>query len=290
MKTFFRPEMVSYAGEASLSPLKPKVMADWVAKEYPGTIHSFEPATIEQIRLAHDPKYVDAVFALREPNGFGTVSQKVVDSLPYTIGSMIAAVRDVCSRPRGVVLSPTSGFHHANYGFGGGFCTFNGLIIALLVAKQEGLIEHATIIDGDEHWGDGTDNIIKKLKLDWITHLSSNKSGDAYVQEFLVFCKQTKAKERENSVVIYQAGADIHINDPLGGRLTTAQMAQRDDYVRGYLGKTCRVVWNLAGGYNVNEEGLDIAQRLEPVVALHRQTYEILRIEDCQDEVTQPSK
>lgn len=282
MKTFFRPEMTAYAGEYSLSPLKPKLMTDWIAKQYPDSIHSFEPATIEQIKLAHDPVYVDNVFALKEPNGFGNVKKEVAESLPYTVGSMIAAVRDVASRDcfRGTALSPTSGFHHASYGHGGGFCTFNGLIIALLVAKQEGLIDTATIIDGDEHWGDGTDNIIRKLKLDWITHWSSNAYGDEYVTEFKFACQEAFTKRGKRHITIYQAGADIHVKDPLGGRLTTEQMRQRDNYLRGYVGKAGKVVWNLAGGYQVDNTAISYEDKLEPVMALHRQTYEILRVED----------
>jgi hypothetical protein len=51
-------------------------------------------------------------------------------------------------------------------------------------------------------------------------------------------------------VLLYQAGADPHIDDPLGGWLTDAQLAQRDRLVF----ETCRelglpVAWNLAGGY-----------------------------------------
>ncbi len=32
-------------------------------------------------------------------------------------------------------------------------------------------------------------------------------------------------------LVIYQAGADMHVDDPLGGIMTTDEMRQRDDLV-----------------------------------------------------------
>ena len=41
--------------------------------------------SIEDIKLVHDPEYVDGIFSLKLENGFGTISQSVVDSLPYTI-------------------------------------------------------------------------------------------------------------------------------------------------------------------------------------------------------------
>jgi len=275
MKTFYRPEMVVDADSYSMSPLKPKLMAEWISEFKPESITSFEPATIEQIKLAHNPHYVDNVMSCKYPNGFGNVRKDVADSLLYTVGSMIAAVRYSASQSRGAVFSPTSGFHHAGYDDGGGFCTFNGLIIALMVAKQEGLIDTALIIDGDEHWGDGTDVIIKKLKLDWITHFSSRKIGDEYIKDI----EKLVRHRRNEDIIIYQAGADIHENDPLGGRLTTEQMYRRDDLIRGYLAKPYRLVWNLAGGYQVNKDGQTIAEKLEPVMKLHRQTYERMVLE-----------
>ena len=51
-------------------------------------------------------------------------------------------------------------------------------------------------------------------------------------------------------VILYQAGADPHIDDPLGGWLTTEQLYERDLLVfqaAAELG--IPVAWNLAGGY-----------------------------------------
>ena len=57
-------------------------------------------------------------------------------------------------------------------------------------------------------------------------------------------------------VVLYQAGADPHVDDPLGGWLTTEQLAQRDRMVFETLDKMrVPVAWNLAGGYQVEEDG-----------------------------------
>jgi acetoin utilization deacetylase AcuC-like enzyme len=60
--------------------------------------------------------------------------------------------------------------------------------------------------------------------------------------------------------LLYQAGADPHIADPLGGWLTTAQLRERDRLVF----TRCKalglpVAWNLAGGYqNPLRKVLDI--------------------------------
>ena len=69
-------------------------------------------------------------------------------------------------------------------------------------------------------------------------------------------------------VLIYQAGADPHIDDPLGGWLTTEQLLERDTIVF----KTARlmglpVAWNLAGGYQRDKDG-----GISKVLEIHNNT------------------
>jgi acetoin utilization deacetylase AcuC-like enzyme len=64
--------------------------------------------------------------------------------------------------------------------------------------------------------------------------------------------------------VLYQAGADVHVDDPLGGVLTTEQMMERDRIVFRAARRTqTPIVWNLAGGYQ---------QPLSKVIVLHLNT------------------
>jgi acetoin utilization deacetylase AcuC-like enzyme len=57
-------------------------------------------------------------------------------------------------------------------------------------------------------------------------------------------------------IVLYQAGADPHISDPYGGWLTTNELRERDAIVFDILAKhKVPVAWNLAGGYQVEEDG-----------------------------------
>ena len=69
-------------------------------------------------------------------NGFGNYNREITNSLRYTVGSIVGATIHVLRTPGStdsrVAVSPTSGFHHAGYDFGGGFCTFNGLMIAAI--------------------------------------------------------------------------------------------------------------------------------------------------------------
>ena len=57
-------------------------------------------------------------------------------------------------------------------------------------------------------------------------------------------------------VVLYQAGADPHINDPYGGWLTTDELRQRDAVVFDALKAAgVPVAWDLAGGYQTERDG-----------------------------------
>ncbi len=77
-----------------------------------------------------------------------------------------------------------------------------------------------------------------------------------------------KLVERDVDLVLYQAGADAHRNDPLGGLLSNRELLERDQFVFSQLRKAeIPVAWNLAGGYQRDEFG-----SIEKVLKIHRQT------------------
>jgi acetoin utilization deacetylase AcuC-like enzyme len=267
---FYRPEM-SVATNNSYSPSagKPKaVMDDWRMNDNIEPHISVEPfpsATRDMMATAHNSDYLDEVMGGYIDNGFGNRNQAVNTSLLCTSGSMLAATLHALEH--GIAVSPTSGFHHAGYGFGGGYCTFNGLIVAARAAKRAGA-RRILILDMDAHFGDGTEDIIEMLKLEYITHITRGKYNTP--MEAMEAAAMVGNLPRQTfDLVIYQAGADLHKADPLGaGILTTAGMITRDRMV--FLGchdKGVPLVWNLAGGY-----ARDTAGTIEPVLALHRNT------------------
>jgi acetoin utilization deacetylase AcuC-like enzyme len=151
-----------------------------------------------------------------------------------------------------VAVAPTSGFHHAGHSEVAGFCTFNGLMVSALSIKAAGLVERVGILDFDQHYGDGTDDIIETLGIDSVTHYSAGAyyHSESQASEFLQQIPELVASMSDCDVVLYQAGADPHIDDPLGGWLTTEQLAERDRLVfetAQELG--IPIAWNLAGGY-----------------------------------------
>jgi acetoin utilization deacetylase AcuC-like enzyme len=261
---YYSPRQVANPSSYSPSPGKPaKVVSDWLAAGLPIDIREPEPVTREMFALAHDRHFVDAILDCRQTNGFGECSRSVADSLPWTSGSLLAAARAALEN-RTIAVSPTSGFHHAGHAFAGGFCTFNGLMVTALQLKAEGRIRRLGILDCDMHHGNGTVNIIKVLGLDWIRHATADTGYRCEAKSFLARLPDFVRNFADCDLMLYQAGADPHVRDPLGGFLTTEQLAERDRIVF----TTARqiglpVAWNLAGGYQ---------EPFSEVLAIHRNT------------------
>jgi acetoin utilization deacetylase AcuC-like enzyme len=140
--------------------------ADEVAKrildQFPDIkLLSPEPATVEQLLLAHTAEYIEA-FLSGEPYdvasaALGEWSEEVVASVLASTGGVIEAALTALESGRAGSLS--SGLHHAKADHGAGFCTINGLAIAALVALQNGA-KSVGILDVDAHCGGGTFEIL----------------------------------------------------------------------------------------------------------------------------------
>jgi acetoin utilization deacetylase AcuC-like enzyme len=249
---FFCDAMQAHVESLSPSAHKPlAAVQSWLALGIPLSVIPPKPVTREELARAHDRKHVDAILECRTMNGFYTRAADVAASLPYTSGAMLAAAREALRNGQ-VAVAPTCGFHHARHAKADAFCTFNGLMVTALALKDEGLAQRVGILDLDQHYGDGTEEIITTLGVDFVNHYSSAEEYNwpAQAEEFLARVPSLVAGMKNCDVVLYQAGADPHVDDPLGGWLTTDQLAERDRLVF----QTARelripVAWNLAGGY-----------------------------------------
>lgn len=281
---FYRPEMSVRTASFSPSSDKPrKAVNDWLTHpDLEGkrpTIMSFEPLEKEELTTVHDPAYVRGVFDGTLANGFGNRNKAVAEACRYTVGSFYWATRYAWDNKRNA-CSPTSGFHHAGYNFGGGFCTFNGLALAALwLTCGERFGTRVLVLDLDQHAGNGTSNIMRCVKegdcdgkFETVKHFSAGEHplrDWADVHGFVLSAFEAD----DHDIVLYQAGADMHIDDPLGGLLDTEEMYRRDRLVFGLArNRKVPVVWNLAGGYQQDEGG-----SIEPVLLIHRNTYRASR-------------
>ncbi len=252
MKVIYSEAMRAPAQGYSPSAAKPaKVMEAWRELWPELDVRPPTPVSNEDLHRAHDPGYVDDVLAMRRANGFGTRSSELNASLPYTSGALLTAARWALAEG-GAVAAPVSGFHHACWDSGGGFCTFNGLMVTALALQADRPGLKVGILDYDYHYGNGTDDILRKLGGQGIVHITAGarwQTSDK-ASAFLYNIQADLDAMGECDIVLYQAGADPHIDDPLGGFLTSAELAARDWKVfTGLHERGIAVAWDLAGGY-----------------------------------------
>ncbi len=247
--------MLSESMCRSPSAIKPShVVNAWAELDIPLELRSVTPISKQALYLAHDREFVDRVLNGLAPNGFKNYSDDIAISVRYTNGSMLDAAVQAIENGQ-VAISPSSGFHHAHFDEARGFCTFNGLMVTACVLKKRGLVSKVGILDADMHFGNGTEDIIETLNADsWINHYSVGRYyvSPAQTADFFDVLPEILDSMSDCDVMLYQAGADPHIKDPLGGWLTTEEISQRDKVVFQWCKENSMpVAWNLAGGYQV---------------------------------------
>lgn len=258
---FYDDRMVYGNKKYSPSPWKPKLFVESLNYDR-YRLRKFAKA--RPLDLIHSTEYVYGVIDGKIANGHGTRCKKSAQAILWTVGSILEAT--VHAMDYGIACSPTSGFHHAGYDNGHGFCTFNGLAAAALVGVENGL--RVLILDCDWHYGDGTESLVKDCFFD---DMVSNVciSGDSE-KAYFDSLSSALGKVRRYDLVLYQAGADAHVDDPLGGVLTTGGMAFRDRIVFEACKKhSVPLVWNLAGGYQRDKDG-----GISKVIELHKNTFD----------------
>jgi acetoin utilization protein AcuC len=123
------------------------------------------PASEEDVLLAHDPAYLDAVRKLSRGEsvpsmhrfGFGVGDNPPFPgmyeaSLLYT-GASVQAARLISSAEERVAFNISGGLHHAMPGRASGFCIFNDPVVAIHRLLET--FEKVAYVDIDAHHGDG---------------------------------------------------------------------------------------------------------------------------------------
>jgi acetoin utilization deacetylase AcuC-like enzyme len=275
MKTipvFFTPKQAAKNATAfSPSAGKPAIVAQALLdRGFAVSIKAPRPLLFSEMERVHGTRHLMGILDGTISNGFGNKDLEVARSLPYTTGSMLSAA--LAATPEMPAVSLSSGFHHAGYTHTSGFCTLNGLMIAAAALLSQKKARRVAILDADAHYGNGTDEILRRFpKLAvGIIHRTVGQGSvyhAAYLQKVARFLEEILAFNPD--VVIYQAGADPHECDPLGGYISTEEMRQRDRMVFEWAKKNrIALCWNLAGGYNKGG-----VTGIDPVLALHLNTF-----------------
>ena len=86
-------------------------------------------------------------------------SAELAEAVRWTNGGCIHALG--IALEKGVAGNLASGFHHSHADHGEGFCTFNGLIVAMEAQKALGRMKRGLVLDMDLHYGNGTASLLQ---------------------------------------------------------------------------------------------------------------------------------
>jgi acetoin utilization deacetylase AcuC-like enzyme len=283
IQTFFSDGFAADIGEHVMPMRKFALVKEAIlARSLPARILAPSPATDEQILRVHTPDYVTAI-ATGEPRSLAE-SQKfpwssgLDASVRLTNGAAVAAVS--AALDDGVACALASGYHHAHADHGEGFCTFNGLVVALEAARVGGRLKRALVVDLDLHYGNGTAALLatrpelhnlsiygswykaNRASSDVVSERAADTSncrsiavpngatGATYLE--LIEDALGPAIERARpDLILYQAGADPYREDPYSPLdVGLEDLADRDARVFATARKAgIPIAWVLAGGY-----------------------------------------
>jgi acetoin utilization deacetylase AcuC-like enzyme len=265
---FYSSSILASSGSFSPSASKPQyVVEDWQQRGFPIEIRTVIPVTREDISLAHEPNFVTSVLGCQRENGFGNRRPDVARSLPFTTGAMLCAAREALES--GIACAPVSGFHHAGHSSAAGFCTFNGLMVTALKLLREKKVSRVLILDLDQHYGNGPDEIKRALGVgQQVINCTFGRWYDRpeHATRYLDRLHGVVMQLSKFDLILFQAGADVHVDDPLGGVLDSDQIRERDRIVFEAARATrVPLAWDLAGGYQ---------DPISSVVRIHRATME----------------
>lgn len=251
------------AGKA-LALLRRWMDAAHVDRHVVPVISEASPSTLE---LAHSRQYLESL--TRSVNVAAALEFPALETLPSAmldhniLRPMRLAVQGTIDAARsamevGIAVNLAGGFHHAAHDKGGGFCLYGDVIIALRLLQQEGVLrDDARIlyVDLDAHQGDGVCRLCAYYGLDGVKILDMyNKdifpndavaiqridfavplatgTGDSMYLSLLESTLTQAIKESQPAFIVYNAGTDILVGDPLGNLGVTADGVEaRDRYV-----------------------------------------------------------
>lgn len=283
MRLAYAPDYFADLGPHVMPIRKFALVRDAIAATgLPARFEAPEPVSDEALLRVHTEAYVRAV-ATGQPRDLAE-SQKLpwspalARAVRLTNGGTVLALRHALAD--GIAGNLASGFHHAHADHGEGFCTFNGLVIALEALRAEGLLRRALVVDLDLHYGNGTASLLASRP--WAHQLSiygcyydanrnyrdvterrapdtdnavsipvpAGATGETYLG--LISAALGPAIDRARpDVVLYQAGADPYREDPYSPLdLGLDDLFRRDALVfERCRAKGLPVTWVLAGGY-----------------------------------------
>ncbi|MFZ9920086.1 MAG: histone deacetylase [Terrimicrobiaceae bacterium] len=286
MKIFHHPGFAAPLGEHIMPISKFALVAERIREVLPEVVIA-SPTPVTEVDLArvHTREYIEAIRTgepceLAESQKFPW-SPELFPSVCLTNGGVLAAARQALEAGSSAALA--SGFHHSCADHGEGFCTFNGLVVALEALRVERKIQSAAVLDLDLHYGNGTASLaesrmwLRALSIygndywrnvyyrdvrerrhqDGMNHFSvplipTGGSDRGVLMEALEQNLEWLLANGRPDILLYQAGADPLRDDPYSPlNLSHGDLMERDRLVFEFAkANGLPVAWVLAGGYS----------------------------------------
>ena len=247
-----------------------------------------KPSKFDQSLLikTHSSEYINQVNQSFPENGFAfldgdtVVSPGSKDATKDAIGSIISAIDGVQNKEfKNAFCAVRPPGHHAEKNKAMGFCIYNNVAVGANYLIEKYKFKRVAIIDFDVHHGNGTQDIFynnekvlyisthqypyypgsgsekEKGKFNNIFNipLEAGTSAEEYLNAYDLVLK--KIKEFKPEFLLFSAGFDAHIDDPLAQlRLGSEDFYQLTKRTLEYTKSFCNgnVVSILEGGYDLN--------------------------------------
>ena len=264
IETFYTDGYSADARTQSMSKL-PLIAGELVKERIAELVKPLGVDVIDALRRLHNPVYFDAFNTgsndtITSSNGFRWTSE-IRNAVLWSNAGMLAGAESAL-KYGGVVANLGGGYHHAKWGRGDAYCTFNGLALV----AQENPTAKVFVLDCDEHQGDGTKEFTNKLENLYNysifgtrmerTGLLAGRSWDREVcgwdmYESALWEGLTKISEVEPDIILYQAGVDCYKNDGMGrAGLRSSDLIARDTIVFEFARDAgIPILFVMAGGY-----------------------------------------
>jgi histone deacetylase 11 len=255
----------------------------------------YEPLEVpdEHLLSVHTPRYLESLKKSR-------VIAEIVEIPPFrllpnallrhcVLGPMRAAAGGTILGVRlalryGWAINLSGGYHHAKSDRGEGFCVYADVPIALHSLWKEMPDLKVLIVDLDAHQGNGNSTILGSDPRVGILDMFNDYifPNDNEAETFLKYCvplsrrantaqyldslKKWLPSAIENhqpDLIIYNAGTDIYLEDPMGNLSITEQgIIDRDEYVFSQArSNSIPILMVLSGGYH-KKSGYIIAKSI----------------------------
>ena len=239
------------------------------------TYHKPTAASVDDLKLAHKPAYVEAFLLGRLDEravrriGLRPWTDTIVERTLVLTNGTILAMRHAIEKS-GFAGNLGGGTHHAYSDFGSGYCIFNDLAISALVARRDYGVSRILILDLDVHQGDGTAQIFendpdirtvsfhcrtnfpfRKMTSDIDVEFAPGTTDDEYLSSLEAFL-QRDTPLFEPELILFQAGVDGLETDKLGHLcLSHEGLRHRNELVFSFAGNSgIPLVITMGGGYS----------------------------------------